>query len=279
MNQHNIVTQCPVCLTQFRVGHEQLSIANGQVRCGSCMHSFNASKNSLSPVDPSVSGHPLSSENLTEKPGERFTPTPDSYQKPIKNSVSESQYTLKEVENPNIGISAEPVTLQAPELISKRFPYGWFSLCILAIVCFGIQYSWFNRAELYWNYPDTHAVIDSVCTKIDCKIPSRHAINEIENQSILVTPHPKFEGAMQVNLILNNRAEFEQNFPAIHLKFTDLKGRLVADRTMQPREYLDVNQLTSLTMPIQQPQQITLEIMSPGTRAVNYQLSLLAPKP
>ena len=36
------VTQCPNCKTSFRVTESQLSIANGAVRCGSCLHIFNA---------------------------------------------------------------------------------------------------------------------------------------------------------------------------------------------------------------------------------------------
>lgn len=36
------VTQCPKCQTSFRVTDAQLDIANGAVRCGSCLHIFNA---------------------------------------------------------------------------------------------------------------------------------------------------------------------------------------------------------------------------------------------
>ena len=36
------VTQCPKCQTSFRVTNAQLDIANGAVRCGSCLHIFNA---------------------------------------------------------------------------------------------------------------------------------------------------------------------------------------------------------------------------------------------
>ena len=38
------VTQCPKCLTSFRVTDAQLSIANGAVRCGSCLQIFNAAE-------------------------------------------------------------------------------------------------------------------------------------------------------------------------------------------------------------------------------------------
>jgi len=36
------ITQCPHCGTSFRVSEEQLSIANGSVRCGACLQVFSA---------------------------------------------------------------------------------------------------------------------------------------------------------------------------------------------------------------------------------------------
>lgn len=42
MTQSSLQTQCPNCETRFRVTDEQLSIAGGKVRCGSCMKVFNA---------------------------------------------------------------------------------------------------------------------------------------------------------------------------------------------------------------------------------------------
>jgi len=37
-----IVTECPACTTRFQVTDGQLKIANGKVRCGSCLEVFNA---------------------------------------------------------------------------------------------------------------------------------------------------------------------------------------------------------------------------------------------
>lgn len=38
----NIITECPACTTRFQVTQGQLKIANGKVRCGSCLEIFNA---------------------------------------------------------------------------------------------------------------------------------------------------------------------------------------------------------------------------------------------
>lgn len=48
MTQSSLQTQCPNCETRFRVTDEQLSIAGGKVRCGSCMKVFNAVEHQVS---------------------------------------------------------------------------------------------------------------------------------------------------------------------------------------------------------------------------------------
>jgi len=42
------LTQCPHCKASFKVSEEQLSVANGRVRCGSCMNIFDAIAYSIS---------------------------------------------------------------------------------------------------------------------------------------------------------------------------------------------------------------------------------------
>jgi len=45
------LTQCPHCKASFKVAEEQLSVANGRVRCGSCMNIFDAIAYSISEAD------------------------------------------------------------------------------------------------------------------------------------------------------------------------------------------------------------------------------------
>ncbi|WP_289101603.1 DUF3426 domain-containing protein [uncultured Marinobacter sp.] len=48
MTQSSLQTQCPQCETRFRVTDEQLGVAGGKVRCGSCMNVFNALEHRVS---------------------------------------------------------------------------------------------------------------------------------------------------------------------------------------------------------------------------------------
>lgn len=276
MVEMSIVTQCPVCLTQFKVGEGQLNVANGQVRCGACLHVFNARQNCVShhPGTFSFNTQSDESENQTESPDKNRISTDNHHAS--NNSPLEYLSSLNTFEIPTLNISTEPVTLQAPALMPGRFAYGWLFACILAALGIAAQIGWFNRVNIYWDHPQYQPLFDHACSILNCQIPPRQSLDQIINQSIRVTPHPTFHGAVEVKLILNNLAEFQQPFPAISLEFSDLKGRLVANRILQPADYLDNQQVDPLAMPVQQPVQVALEVMSPGPRAVNYKLELLA---
>ena len=45
------LTQCPHCKASFKVSEDQLSVANGRVRCGSCMNIFDAIAYSISEAE------------------------------------------------------------------------------------------------------------------------------------------------------------------------------------------------------------------------------------
>lgn len=56
MTQGTLLTRCPHCDTRFRVTNEQLGIAKGKVRCGSCMEVFNALENRQESAQVPASG-------------------------------------------------------------------------------------------------------------------------------------------------------------------------------------------------------------------------------
>ncbi|HSC82674.1 MAG TPA: DUF3426 domain-containing protein [Pseudomonas sp.] len=59
----SFVTQCPHCRTSFRISRAQLGAAHGAVRCGACLHVFNAAQQLL--VDQSRASKPAASTAAT----------------------------------------------------------------------------------------------------------------------------------------------------------------------------------------------------------------------
>lgn len=66
------ITQCPHCGTSFRVSDEQLSIANGSVRCGACLQVFSARNHivTASTAKPKATSRPAAKtpESTTRNP-------------------------------------------------------------------------------------------------------------------------------------------------------------------------------------------------------------------
>src|SRR6478736_3193792 len=56
----NMVTRCPQCQTSFKVTEEHLKIANGAVRCGSCLLVFQARQHWVNPDNVSAAPSPQS---------------------------------------------------------------------------------------------------------------------------------------------------------------------------------------------------------------------------
>jgi hypothetical protein len=94
----------------------------------------------------------------------------------------------------------------------------------------------------------------------------------------VVRSHPEFSGALVVDAILYNRAPFAQPFPLLEMRFADINGRLLASRRFKPSEYLAGELAGQAEMPPQIPIHVSLDILDPGTQAVNYSLSFHSPE-
>lgn len=61
----NMVTRCPQCQTAFKVTEEHLKIANGAVRCGSCLHVFQARQHWVKPESVQAPAKPAPAATQT----------------------------------------------------------------------------------------------------------------------------------------------------------------------------------------------------------------------
>ncbi|WP_415900325.1 zinc-ribbon and DUF3426 domain-containing protein [Neptuniibacter sp. QD48_11] len=298
MQKSSIITQCPSCETQFRVTPGQLKVANGQVRCGACLAIFCAVEYEQKPqsAEPTTQQKaktrrvhedetpdtfekldielPISKEKTSPKPDKAVTNT-SSATNLTKKDQEEIVKTVSAADVPTLTIEAEPVVLNRSNGAKASSPW-WFIGCVLAILTLVAQHLWFNRGDLYWTHT-YRPLYDTVCQHIDCQIPTRVNTAKITNQQFLIRPHSEIADAITIDIVLINEANHNQPYPALHIAFSDLKGRPVASRTLQPESYLDRSVVNLKSMPTHQPIQISLDLMSPGMRGINYQLELLAP--
>ena len=148
----------------------------------------------------------------------------------------------------------------------------WLLLSLLLVVGIAGQYLWFNKDSLSQN-ARLRPLLDGVCTALRCELPPLVNIRAISSDTLVVRSHDEIANALSVNFQFRNDASFAQPFPGLALRFTDANDTLVAQRDFAPREYLPEGVADLRLMPPGSPVQVRLDILDPGGKAINYELS------
>jgi len=163
----------------------------------------------------------------------------------------------------------------------RRSPWGrrffWLLLILLGVAGLAGQYVAYHFDELA-RQDQYRPWFQQLCPHIGCTVPSKVDIAKIKSSNLVVRSHPDFKGALVVDAIIYNRAPFSQPFPLLELRFADLNGHLIASRRFKPGEYLNGDLEGMAEMPPQTPIHIALDILDPGSKAVNYSLSFHSPE-
>ncbi|MDB6060232.1 MAG: hypothetical protein JWM78_335 [Verrucomicrobiaceae bacterium] len=171
------------------------------------------------------------------------------------------------------GIEQEPIRLH--QFVNEpRWPKVLWGIGLAAMVALAIgQYVYFNFTTL--SRGELRPWLTRGCEVFNCVLPPQSDIAQIRTNSLIVRSHPTQRGALAVDAIITNQADFPQVYPQLQLQFTDLNGAPVASRQFSPAEYLSGELKGSHLMPVQQPVHIALELLDPGPRAVNYLLTVV----
>jgi len=177
-----------------------------------------------------------------------------------------------------LNLSEEPLQLdwQQPKKPWGRW-IGWSLLNLIGAGALAGQYVSYHFDELA-RQDQYRPWFEQLCPEIGCKLPSKVDVAQIKSSNLVVRSHPEFNGALVVDAILYNRALFSQPFPLLELRFADMNGQLLASRRFKPGEYLGGELAGQAEMPPQTPIHISLDILDPGAKAVNYSLSFFSPE-
>lgn len=159
----------------------------------------------------------------------------------------------------------------------RRAPgWLWTVLTLVALAALPAQYLYYHFDALA-RHESTRPWLENLCLVARCELPARVDISRIRSANLLVRPHPEFPNALAIDVILYNRADFEQPFPVLEMQFADTGGRQVASRRFRPEEYLSGELAGVRLMPPQTPIHIGLSMLDPGTQAHSYRLEFLSP--
>lgn len=170
-------------------------------------------------------------------------------------------------------ITTTPDFLIAPKSSPRNYlkMLLWPTLSVLAMTALIFQYIYFH-ADILGTDPSHRPWLIHFCDITTCKLPIMRDTTKIRSSKLFVHSHPDIPEALIVDAVIINEANFDQPFPELALNFEDLQGTSVARRSFKPDEYLH-GEMTGVTiMPTGQPVRLTLELLDPGPKAVNYSL-------
>ncbi len=144
---------------------------------------------------------------------------------------------------------------------------------LLGLILIG-QLAYLKRDELS-QIPSLRPAVAQLCALTGCELPPLRDLSAIRIESRDVRSHPDRPGALLVNATFVNTAEFAQPYPVMRLRFTDIQGRVVAERQFQPAEYLGPDIEVERGMQPGVPIHLKLEIADPGEEAVSFEFDFI----
>jgi predicted Zn finger-like uncharacterized protein len=283
-------TSCPNCQKQFRVQASQLSIADGQVKCGVCDHEFSALSR-LSDVPLTLEQMNYEFDYEPEERPEAETELGEEPEFEIFDQARPEEANLEEVSSEEAGSGEAGLLSEFPDEILVDIPDELrekppAKRSLLATMCWGFgalllfiiitaQLAWFNRDELLLRYPQLDPVARKICDRLQCEILRYKDISSIKLLNRDVRNHPLYEGSLLVNATMANKSETIQPFPLIQLALFNPGGEVIGYREFKPDEYLDDSINISAGMMPESPIHFVLEVGGPTEGAVSFEFHFL----
>ena len=257
------VTHCPACQTEFFVTDEQLNKHNGQVRCGQCLHVFDARAEIVESTDAAPEDS-SNLENVTatsiEAPSESISPA-----KPTEEDFI-GDYQLS-----NFDDLADKSKLKSSKKRKPR-PLLWaFLILILAIVALA-QSIYFLRSEIAIYYPNLKPYLVKACMPLRCTIELPKKIEFIIIDDSDIQEDADYKGLMRLSSTLINQANFNQAYPKLELTLTDVEDKPKLRRIFTPKEYLPEHADISKGLAPGEEVKIRLAMTTQGESVAGYRV-------
>lgn len=149
-----------------------------------------------------------------------------------------------------------------------------FAILVL-VLGFMFQLIFFRSYELANSFPTLNPLLTSLCGTLPCRYSGSIDVSKIELLNRDVRSHPSQKNALLISTAFINNARFDQPYPTIAVKLSDLSGNIVATRHFKPEEYLESLYSKFLLMEAGTPIHITLAVLDPGEDAINFEFSFL----
>ncbi|OGI49640.1 MAG: hypothetical protein A3E57_03510 [Candidatus Muproteobacteria bacterium RIFCSPHIGHO2_12_FULL_60_33] len=266
-------TQCPACLTTFKVTPAQLEAHGGMVRCGICSAVFHAEQRLLQvPPKPKQAEAVPPQEPETTKNDRRKRSGKTRRRSGRRRSDKLQAIDEKLAEEAGIPTVTKQPLFAKPRLRVSFLLWGFASLALLMLLAG--QFVYFYRNELA-TLPAWRPYLVDICLYAGCKLRPLRDISKIELLQTSIAPHPQYENALRLRATLVNRAAFRQAYPWMEVSLTSNAGNVIARRTFSPIQYSETP-LEGVLMPNVVATAL-LDVTNPDGKAVGYEIRLVTP--
>ncbi len=196
--------------------------------------------------------------------------------------VSQGESHLDEVDPDQLDqalqqITDEPLENLVPDAhhTHPRNNGRWFALALMLLVLLAGQHFWFERNH-YAAQMEYRVYYQKLCNALGCELEPFSDVAYLKTNNLVVRTHPTQDKGLVVDALLRNEAGLRQPFPGLYLRFADINGETLAERTFQPGAYLAGEMAGLKFIPAATEVRLSMEILDPGAEAVSYSLVAVA---
>lgn len=257
-------SQCPECLTIFKLEAAELAACAGQVRCGHCSSVFDALR-SLAQDLPAEPIHELALHPLRDSP----PPLGYSVFRPQRAGPMQSTMFAEPADRRRApprapGFAARHGADRRP----RRWP--WLAATVALALVLAAQVGWSGR-ERWLREPGVRALAERGCARLGCRVPLQHDAALLRLLSRDIRAHPSVPDALLISATLHNSAPFAQAWPVVGITLSNLDEKPIAARRFQPREYLADPDAIAAGLPPGASSALVFEVVDPGQDAVAFE--------
>ena len=263
-------TKCPECQAIFRVSTEQLSMADGLVRCGICDAVFNGREyiqEDQSPADYFDHINPQAQDSQDFDDGEN--------ERVYEEEVSDSDYG----DEHQIDDDTLTGTDRIPTVIRDDFGGNILTksnspiqIAVFTLGAIGLAIFFLGQIS-YWQNLDLlpRSWVNSFCNVAGCGENNQRDLSALKLLNRNIYSHPNVDDALMITASFVNQNPVAQDYPLLEITLLDTQGQIVAVRRFSPYDYLVNKSLSDKLMPPNQPIGARLEVLDPGNDVIAYE--------
>lgn len=256
-------TQCPECLTIFKLEGGELAAAHGSVRCGHCAAVFDALRTLSAQLPPEPIGI-LDVHVAQADPPQLALPVfrPNPAQATLFAEPAERARAAERSSLPAFAASRRRARRQ------RNWP--WLAGCALLLLTLAGEIALADPSR-WIDDAGVRAWLDPLAANFGARLPLRRDAAALELSSRDIRPHPSVEGALIISATLRNDAPFAQAWPVVEVTLSDFDEKPVAMRRFQPREYLSDARAIEPGLAAGASSALVFEVADPGRDAVAFE--------